>query len=45
MIIVMHAYIHVQATVTVPNRAADDEPLNNANKKKKLKNDLHLLIA
>ena len=32
------AYIHVEATITVPNTAAAAAPVKNTNKKRKFKN-------
>ena len=38
------AYIHVKATITVPNTAAAAAPANNTNKKQYLKTVLRLLL-
>ena len=39
-------YLHIKATITVPNTAATAAPVNNTNKKEEISNIvLHLLIA
>ena len=40
-----YAYIHVKATITVPNTAAAAAHINNTNKKVKFKNCAHFLIS